>query len=380
MNRCFAKGSFVLDRQKLLMQLGQVGQELFGSVDQEQQTARLAWMSVQNDEELAALLQSKKWSLLVPGWQGVLSKSFPIHPQPHPYRVLAVDGSQIYYDKHQGPACHLINVGSVALSYGLTQSSVQFHSQPSVVIAQNGANSAEAVNLQREQAELCFALQQSQQILQQQESSPFLCMFDGTLIFFQADGQNEEKEQYFKNYVQQLDALYSDRILHAGYVSFPRSKELVNILKLSIAQFDEKYLDRAAMLHRLTDMDVAKFFLPSGYRSIVFVSKAPITYLYPKDLKPYFCYLNVGFEIARLEFPAWIAQNESFVDLICAIAFDQVQKGKGYPVCLFEAHEQAVIKSYDREFFYMMIQKMTRQHAGTYQISTKSMKKASVPV
>jgi hypothetical protein len=90
--------------------------------------------------------------------------------------------------------------------------------------------------------------------------------------------------------------------------------------------------------------------------------------------------VHVGAEIARLEFPAWIAQDCALVDKICAMALDQALKGNGYPVCLFEAHEQAVIKNYDREFFYLMIQKITNQSAGTYQVSKKSLKKASAPV
>ncbi|MBV8660536.1 MAG: hypothetical protein JO129_00095, partial [Candidatus Dependentiae bacterium] len=46
-----------------------------------------------------------------------------------------------------------------------------------------------------------------------------------------------------------------------------------------------------------------------------------------------------------------------------------------YPVCLFEAHEQAVIKAIDRDFFYRMIEKMSHQKAKSYLISQKSIKK-----
>ena len=113
----------------------------------------------------------------------------------------------------------------------------------------------------------------------------------------------------------------------------------------------------------------------------MFQSKAPIAYLYPQPLKPYFCYLHVGYEIVRIEIPAWIAQQEEMVDELCAIAYDQAQKGSGYPVCLFEAHEQAVVKGYDREFFYAMVQRKVEQHdAMGYQRSIKSLKKMRVDV
>lgn len=377
----------MLDRQKLLKELGQVSQELFGSVFKEQEIARSAWLVVKDDENLAKLLKSKKWSLLVPHWHDILGQTFQIQPQEHAYQVFAVDGSQIYYDKHQGPACYLLNVGYVYFAYGIQKSSVIYNSVPSVMITSSNSNASnpEMVNLQREQAELSCAVQQSVQILQKNNQDPFVCMFDGTLIFFQAEGLDEQKEQFFQNYMQQLDALAQAQILHVGYISFPRSKELVNILRLSLVQFDQKALNNDAnlldkQLCRLTDMDVAQFFLKPGYRSIVFESKAPISYAYPAHLKPYFCYIHVGAEIVRLEFPAWIAQNDQFLATVCAVAFDQALKGNGYPVCLFEAHEQAVIKGYDRDFFYFMIQKMTQEHDGLYKFSLKSAKKRVVPV
>lgn len=383
MSLSFCQRSFaMLDRQKLLIQLSQVNPDIFGKKIQEFKLAQAAWNMIKNDADVAVLLKTKKWSLLIPSWQGILGKVFDIIPQSHPYKVLAVDGSQIYYDRHQGPACYLINVGAVFFSYELRQSSVDFQSTPHVIMSHEvgDKNSVDYINLQREQAELSCAVEQASKIGAVNDGKAFICMFDGTLIFFQAEGQTQQKEQIFKKYMQHLQELYDKQILHVGYISFPKSQDLVNVLMLSVAEFDEKKLAQSIGLHRLTDMDIVQFFLASRQRSIMFESKASICYLYPKDLKPYFCYVNVGAEIARLEFPAWIAQDQDLVDAVCAVVLDQANKGNGYPVCLLEAHEQAVIKTCDREFFYVMMQRMTNQFAGMYQISKKSQKKASAPV
>ncbi len=64
---------------------------------------------------------------------------------------------------------------------------------------------------------------------------------------------------------------------------------------------------------------------------------------------------------------------------ICSIVLDQALKGKGYPVCLFEAHEQAVIKSADREFFYEMLRSLYQKNNKNYAVSCKSLKKRVVP-
>ncbi len=374
----------MLNHQELVAQLDKVSKDLCIKFAQQKDIARSVWKKIEHDEDVCKKLQAKKWSILVAYWNGALGFSKNITSVSLPYNVLAVDGSQIYYDKHQGPACYLINIGSVLLSYGTIKSSVQMSSQPFVIVNSNeesGSQSVEIVNLVREEFELKAAVEKSIQYVSSEQDTSFICLFDGTLIFSQVDSSTgAEKQNFLQSYFEQLNQLFEKKIIHAGYISFPRAKELVNILKIVLCQYDEKNSVSLGILDGLTDMDVASFFLKPGQRSTIFQSKSPITYVYPKHLKPYFCYLHVGFEIVRLEFAQWIASDEKLLDFICAVALDQAYKGKGYPVCLFEAHEQAVIKAMDREFFYIMIQKMIQKYDGSYTSSYKSMKKAQVPV
>lgn len=372
----------MLNREKLLLQLAYASSDYFGSTQLEKEMVMHAWNRVSHDPNIADFLQSKKWSLLIPKWQGILSQVIDISSQSHPYQVFAVDGSQIYYDKHQGPPCFLINIGTVFFSYQIQNSSVQFYSEPIVVFSSSTVENmnVDSVNLKREQAELAIAVNQLKQIKKEQSATALIALFDGTLIFSHTDGFDDQKNEIFSKYIEYLMMLYREQILHAGYISFPKSKELINVLKICNASFDEKLLHQVNFLDKYNDMDVIELFLKPNQRTMVFESKVVISYVYPKNLKPYFCYLHVGFEIVRLEFPAWIAQNQNFVNQVCSIVLDQAKKGQGYPVCLFEAHEQAVVKNYDRDFFYHMIQKITQQHAKCYQASLKSMKKLSVPV
>lgn len=371
----------MLNRKELLGQLENVSKELFLKFAQEQDIARGVWDTVKHDEHLCKKVHQKKYSLLLPKWVGLLGKSKKIEQSLKDYAVLAVDGSQVYYDKHQGPACYLINVGSVLLEYNQVKSRVDLHSQPHVFVISDDnkhMGSSEFVNLHREE----FELQKACSIAQQYKGVDLVTLLDGTLIFFQLDGKEHEQKQYFLDrYIDYLRQFYDQKKLIAAYTSFPRSKELVNVLKLALAQFDEQELEHAAVLDQLTDMDIASYFLEPGYRSVTFESKAPISYLYPKEIKPYFCYMHVGSEVVRLEFPAWIAQQEDLVDQVCKVALDQAMKGRGYPVALFEAHEQAVIKGYDRSFFYTVLERMSKKYSAQwYQKSLKSAKKQFVPV
>ena len=113
---------------------------------------------------------------------------------------------------------------------------------------------------------------------------------------------------------------------------------------------------------------------------IVFENKSSITVFYPAHVKPFFFYINTGMEIGRVEIPAWIAQDSLLVDFIATVIVDQCIKGGGYPVALAEAHEQAVIKGPDRDFFYHVLQKMVIERKRSVVMSRKSYKKRGMGI
>ena len=101
---------------------------------------------------------------------------------------------------------------------------------------------------------------------------------------------------------------------------------------------------------------------------------------YPAHLQPHFFYLHVGSEIVRIEIPAWIAQSELYVNTISRIILDQCTKGNGYPVLIAEAHEQAVVKGPDRDFFYHVITKLGIERNQRLFASAKSVKKRGIGI
>jgi hypothetical protein len=171
----------------------------------------------------------------------------------------------------------------------------------------------------------------------------------------------------------------------AGYISLPKSKELVNIARMAAVEYDKNRLEEQPFEH-IFDSTIAEFFLKPYERTIVFRNNAPISAHYPDHLRPHFFYLHVGAEIGRIEIPAWIASNRELVDSIAAIIIDQCKKGYGYPIAIAEAHEQAVVKGPDREFFYQLLDKVSLDRARQAQhgsksglaISLKSMRKRSI--
>lgn len=369
----------MLDHSKIVAALQKVSTDLFVGFAQEIDIAAQVWLKISTDMQFEQKINKIKQSLLVPAWAGLLSPVVTIVPRQDRYVVVSVDGSQIYYDKHQGPPCFLINIGFIQLRYGVAGKSIQYGNEPFLTTkldAENDFASPDFVNMQRESYEFDFALQQMLAIKAEVPEELTVCLFDGSLIFFHLDAQDMDlKDRFLGYYCNVLEQFYQQKMLIAGYMSLPRTKELVNLCKLELAQYDDHVLEHTSIIDRLTDVDIADLYLKFGQRSIVFKSKAPICYLYPVHQQPYFCYLHVGAEIVRLEFPAWIGQSDKLVDQVCSIALDQASKGRGYPVCLFEAHEQAVIKAVDRYFFYRMIEKLSQKTAKSYLISQKSIKK-----
>jgi hypothetical protein len=369
----------MLDHSKFVAALQKVSTDLFVGFVQEIDIAKQVWLKISTDVQFEQKIHKIKQSLLVPVWSGLLAPVVTIAPRKDQYIVVSVDGSQIYYDKHQGPPCFLINIGFIQLRYGVAGKPIQYASLPFLstkLDADNDFGSPDFVNMQRESYEFDYALEQMLEIQEQAPEALAACLFDGSLIFFHLDAQDMElKDKFLGYYCHVLEQFYQHKMLVAGYMSLPRTKELVNLCKLELAQCDDQALEYTSIIDRLTDVDIADLYLKPHQRSIIFKSKAPICYLYPLHLQPYFCYLHVGAEIVRLEFPAWIGQSNVLVDQLCSVALDQALKGRGYPVCLFEAHEQAVIKTVDRDFFYRMIEKLSQQKAKSYLISQKSIKK-----
>jgi hypothetical protein len=108
--------------------------------------------------------------------------------------------------------------------------------------------------------------------------------------------------------------------------------------------------------------------LAVGDRSPFWRSTASILDLY-NDHRVYFCYLNVGPEVARVEVPQWVMENDALCAGALRMVLTQVQKGYGYPVALAEAHNQAVVRGGDRSrFFALLEQEMIR--AGLKNVGT----------
>lgn len=373
----------MLNKPVLLQQLQELSSDLFLDINPEIDIAYQSWQRICNDKVFAYKIAQNSAGLLIPHWYEDINACKSITNTLERYSVLAVDGSQIYPDKHQGTSCFLVNIGSVLFHYQQPLlPAVTFNSRPFVFVQEEAYESGtDFVDCKRQELELeiGFSLSCSAKA-QLADDTPFLFLFDGSLIFWHLESKNPEIRDLFLNkYLNLLHNFYDKNILCAGYISLPKSKELVNLIRIELANFSSHAPDADPVAH-LVDATIARFFLKHAERSTVFKSNAKIGSAYPSHLMPHFFYYDIGQEIVRIEIPAWIAKDEEKLHIVAQIILNQVTKGRGYPVAIAEAHEQAVIKGADRDLFYQLITKFTIDHGRSILLSQKNIKKRGMAV
>lgn len=383
----------MLDHAKVLEALNTIKEELFTDASQEIAIARESFKRIAEDpsfQEKASAISSP-W--VIPSWKGTIDQSFPVTPLNEPYQVVSVDGSQVYPDRHQGTACYLVNVGSIYIPYGMSGKSFMHTTQPYVYAGRKEDeledNPMDLVNAKRQEFELQTGLELCSKLFIDDASQislsptnvpqarvPQAFLFDGSLIFWHLASKSPQlKNAYMSRYLGLMYQFYTKRILYGGYISLSKGKDLVNLVRIELCNFVVNNCVAHKVMDQIADNVIAGFFLQPFERTIVFKSNSPICAEYPDQLMPYFFYLHVGDEIARIEIPAWIANDEALTNTVARIMLDQARKGNGYPVAIAEAHEQAVVKGPDRDFFYLIINKLAFDEKKRMALSLKSFKK-----
>jgi hypothetical protein len=376
----------MLDRVKLLKELAHVADKLFIDTAPSCHLAQDIWHIICNDPTFVykvRQLHNAPWP--VPLWQGNLGEVTAINPAAYPHVVFSVDGSQIYPDRHNVLSCCLINTGSVVLPYNMAGKRVQLFSEPRVFAGVDEYKqpfTTESVDCKRQELELRAGLNLGKQLgTEYDDTIAQLLFFDGSLIFWHLSSKEVTlRDQFLHTYCALLDELYTNNILSCWYISMPKSKELMNLVRLHLCNFDTNKKELYESVDGVIDSVIMYNVLEPYMRSIVFSNHSSISAYYPQDLRPFFFYVHTGYEIGRVEIPAWIAHDEIKITLIAQIVIDQCVKGGGYPVVLAEAHEQAVVKGADREFFYHFLQKMGMERNHAQIISRKSLKKRSIGI
>lgn len=370
----------MLNRSKLLKEVEEHAHELFYDFFNELTILRKTWDIILNDPLFQEKLPRSQKELLVPTWPEAidLSTQYKIVPEQGDYTVIGVDGSQVYPDRHQGTTSFLINIGAVVMRYG-EHATVAFKNEPFLKTKiPDSFFPAEYVDALREE----YELHMGQGLIDAyQHHDNLYLLLDGSLIFWHLMGQDKRfVDCFLPRYLKLFDQWGQQQRLFASYTSLPRNCELINLVALKVADFNPALKEAYACFDELHDVHVLDGWLKEFHRTIVFKNHSAIAELYPAHVHPHFFYLHSGSEIARVEIPAYIAEQPALVDKIAAMVLSQVLKGLGYPLILAEAHEQAVVKTADKEFFYDAIHRLGMKRNLLFKESQKNQKKRRMAV
>ena len=348
------------------------------------------------------VLKRKIASCRAPNWSPAglvegLHQRYDAPAVPSDYSVLATDGSDIAVDRHKSARCYLINIGSVYLHYGgypsaELLSTPKLYSEDADLVIKNQGNKHKEQLIEGALMEARRAVEECRRLADLAATLPadetLLAMMDGSLVLFGLQNFPDfvAEEILDKGFLSALDILrqlsLSRRLCLASYISFPRSDDVVNTLRVAVCPQEVVDCDRSCQTGEsacdiftgVNDRMLFSEWLEIGQRSAIFVNPSSILKRYGQH-RIYFFYLRVEDEIARVEVPEWIAARPELLELTHSLVLDQCKRGQGYPVVLSEAHEQAVVTSADRELFWGLVEEALVDEKLPDRISAKSRSK-----
>ena len=383
-----------LDLTKVASQVGGMVAKLKAGLNERQERLQYAlgtMRSQANDiDSLKRKIASSKTTWLVAGLVDGLDRNYKAPPLPAEFTVIATDGSHIDVDRHRSARCYLINIGSVVLRYGASPTAV-LDSFPSLYAGDEDLVIAPAGTKGREQpiegallgikrsVDECRRLVELAAELPSDSSN--LALLDGSLILWGLEAYPEFVSETlldngFLNCLNQIKKINGDKKLAlASYISFPRSTDVANTLRVAICPNDPLDTDRHCLSCEKRDCDAVagvqdrelfSNLLNQGERSALFISQSSVVRKHYGEHWVYFFYIKLEDEVARVEIPQWVAKDENLLNLTHSLVLDQCQCGQGYPVALSEAHEQAVVTTADRENFWALVESfLVEEHMPT---------------
>ncbi len=391
-----------LDFERLAKQLDDLGPRLRERAEEAQ--ARLpqaldavrAWAGRTDSLRERLEAASTSWLLAEPLAEP-MDAALPAPPTPDEYVALASDGSHVDVDRHSPVSCYLLNLGRVRIRYG-SHPEADLASQPELAFEDERLVLSDRSDASREDVlsgNLLAALRSVREVealarLATQEDSglPTLALLDGTLVLWglaRRELRGEIKRVLLdEGIIRALDALKTlagqKPIALASYISRPGGSELAHTLRLAVCPLPQGQPPQPVDCRRCpreaddprpcdavgltSDRPLFAALLKPGQRSAVFrrtnLEPTSIERQFYGQHSVAFFYLRmpegVPDEIARVEMPLWIAQNQQKVGLLHATLIDQCRRGLGYPLAIMEAHEQAVIGGPEREAFRRLLE------------------------
>lgn len=263
------------------------------------------------------------------------------------FPIIAADGSQVVPSRHRQVEFGAINIAAISMIPGsgvapnitLRSTLLNFPDMTDAIFGLSEGKIALIRDLHERKllAELAEKL-----------PSPVISITDGGLELFREPGADREYEEMFREYMTVLAKFQTFGAIPAGYVDKPGSRLVSAMLDLLGAN-----PSAGDGLSILSDRILFSRILSQPYsRSAVFGIQSSQSHKAAPELAVNFFYYNASRQgapkIARVEIPAWVAEDEASVQRLHAALIQQCRiNGWDFPYLLGRAHEEAVIRYED---------------------------------
>lgn len=297
-------------------------------------------------------------------------------PAPPPQATLiATDGSQIMPDRHAAYLYYLINVGGIVYHHGESRPPETF-TVPQLVYPPDDNDldtfniSSGAVSIERDVKEIETLAQQT--FHHRHDSNLTLAVLDQRLLYWPIGSEGVAENAAVTEWGNHMTGIRQTGALLCGYIDRPGSIGVTTLLKSITAVSDPKFnwrlLGTQKATQGLTDRDLFGAFLAPGQRSKVFVYVSPPNNTFAEQdpaNEVCFFYVNPASsnqQIARVDIPRWVAEDEGAVTAVHALIIDQCRLLGDYPYVLARADETAVVGRQDASELNFMIDVIMERH------------------
>ena len=343
-------------------------------------------------QELAELAERVEERVAVP--TGPLDERIPPPPRPARYTAMASDGAEIDPDRHGTSAdFYLVNIGRVRIPYGQPDREVELRSATRLgftdedLFIVDPRDPRRQVPMRDRHLDALRTVEELRALadLASSESGagkpPAVALVDGTLLFSVLEERPRDflRTRFYTDFVAQLERLRRARVPVGAYASRSRGVDLVHLFRAVCGSTplvcDVCHGARACALRGLTDAHLLGRGLARWDRTGLFRVRSNVHDPFYGAHRVYFFLLATGDEIARVEFPEWVAREPGLLRLLHAVIVDQCHKGFGYPAVLARADDRAVISLSDRGVVEALVQQELARRGLTSRPSAKLARK-----
>lgn len=363
------------DFTKIVEQIDELTRDVPRGGPDEFVALREAYTTVDVGDLVARLTDKQTRHSFMPALPGYsFNGAYPAPTPPADFSVLATDGSFMLPDRHSPARFYLINVSRVHLHYGsapgaeLSARAELRYREEELRINDRIPVNPSILGMRRAVDELAALAELAHD---PSVERPAVALQDGTLILWSLSSQDATVRDWVLNdFLLALDDLRERGIPVASYISYPGGDDVSDALRVAACDYPlrgipincdacraERPTPACSIIPTVPDRHLFAHIasLKPGERSDVYRSASKILQHYREHAIAFF-YLQTGTEIARVEIPAWVADNPAHLDLVHATIYDQCLRGRGYPSVLQEAHEQAVIGTDERRVVEQLIE------------------------